>query len=140
MLRQTLKMRENSGDAAPTPSKNSQSKWSKPMTSKQNEQMYSINDIREAFEATHNGTTTDYNQPIITLATQMLESSHVYVIGPGDLESYLDNDEEANGDLTEEQKEKFRNSARKYIENTETFGEILNICLQLAMDEARKKN
>ena len=110
------------------------------MTSKQNEQMYSIKEIREAFEATRNGTATDYNQPIITLATNMLKSDHVYVIGPSDLESYLDNDEIKNGNLTEEQKEKFHNSAREYIDNTETFGEILNICLQLAMEEARKEN
>ena len=110
------------------------------MTIKQNEQMYSINDIREAFEATRNGTVTDYNQPIITLATDMLKSDHLYVIGPGDLESYLDNDEVENGDLTEEQKEQFRNSARKYIDKTETFGEILHICLQITMDETRNKN
>ena len=106
------------------------------MTKAQQKMMYSINDIREAFESARDGTMTDYGQPLNSLAKEMLKGNHIYRIGPEDLECYLEDQMAENGELTEEQKEKFKKRARKHIENTETFGESLQICLELAMEEA----
>ena len=106
------------------------------MTTTNRNQKYRIDDIREAFTAVRDGTKTDHEHPLSDLAREMLKTDHVYLIGPSDLDSYLEVKEEDHGDLTEEQRQTFRDSARRHINNTESFGEILNICMGLAFDDA----
>ena len=106
------------------------------MTSINHDQIYSIDDMRAAFTAARNGTKTDHEHPLNDLAREMLESDHVYLIGPGDLDSYLEAKEEDQGELTEQQRQIFHQHARLVINNTEAFGEILNICMDRAFADA----
>ena len=106
------------------------------MTTTQRDRKYSIDDIREAFSAVRDGTKTDHEHPLSDLAREMLKTNHVYLIGPNDLDSYLEAKEENQGELTEKQRHAFRHSARRHINNTESFGEILNICMDLAFNDA----
>ena len=43
---------------------------------------------------------------------------------------------EDHPDLTEAQEEFFRQSVRKYIQNSDNFGEALMLCLEAAWDDA----
>ena len=106
------------------------------MTSINHDQIYSIDDMREAFTAARNGTKTDQEHPLNDHARELLESDHVYLIGPSDLDSYLEAKEEYQGELTEQQRKMFHHHARLLINNTESLGEILNICMDRAFDDA----
>ena len=106
------------------------------MTTTNRDQQYSIDDIRGAFTAARDGNKTDHEHPLSDLAREMLKTNHVYLIGPNDLDSYLEAKEEDYGELTEKQRQTFRQRARRHINNTESFGEILNICMDLAFDDA----
>ena len=105
------------------------------MTNTNRDQKYSIDDVREAFTAARDGTETDYEHPLSDLAREMLKTDHVYLIGPNDLDSYLEAKEEEHGELTEQRRQTFHHSARRHINNTESFGEILNICMDRAFDD-----
>ena len=108
------------------------------MANSQSDIFYSIDDIREAFEANRDGSVTDHKHPLNVLATELAKSDHIYQICPQDLVAYLDDQMLKAGMLSEKQQETFHRSARKYIENAETFGESLKVCLELAMDDANR--
>ena len=95
---------------------------------------YSINEIEEAINAARAGTITNHEEPLNALVTRITDNDSVYRITQADLETYLDD----HDDLTEEQEEKFLVGARRYIKNAETFSESLQVCLEMAMAEAKQ--
>ena len=103
------------------------------MTSPASELKYSLDDVRNALENAKNGTTEDYAEPLNALAIEALRGDHVYIIGPDDLNTFLDD----HPDLDDDQREQFRASARKLIGNNDVFGDTLAICLDMALEEVR---
>ena len=91
---------------------------------------YSITEIRDALHTAKNGKRPAEDDELGQLAWEFA-GGNVYRITLDDIESHVADNE----NLTDEQKSEFADAAKNYIEKAETFGESLQICLELAMDD-----
>ena len=94
---------------------------------------YTVNEIEAALMAARAGAITDQEEPRNALAMRVTEEESVYRITRADLEVYR----EDHDDLTDEQRRKFRDSAKRYIDNNDTFGDTMQICFDMALEDAR---
>ena len=91
---------------------------------------YTIEQIRDALRTAKDGTRPADDDELGNLAWEYA-GGNIYRITLDDLECHLEN----HPNLTDEQRDEFVFSAKNIIEKAETFGESLQICLELAMDE-----
>ena len=91
---------------------------------------YTIEQIREALRVAKDGQRPDEDDELGNLAWEFT-GGNIYRITLDDLECHLEN----YPDLTDQQREDFMFTARNTIEKAETFGESLQICLELAIEE-----
>ena len=97
------------------------------------EPQFTVPEIRCAIEVTRLGRAYDVPEPLRSLAEELVQRcQYVYRITDEDLTTYLDD----CLDLNERQQTFFLDRARKYIDNSDAFGESLQICLELAYTDA----
>ena len=97
------------------------------------EPQFTISEFRCAIEVVRLGHAGDVPEPLRALAEEIArESAYIYRITEADLVAYLDD----CLDLDDHQRGFFKTRAREYIESTDTFGESLRICLDLAFTDA----
>ena len=105
-----------------------------------NENKYTIQQINDAVSDIINSGETrgldsedeDLNNLVNEMAKARMDS-HYYIIGQGDIDSYLEDRIEA---VSPQDRDLFEQYARKYINNCGGLAEQISICLDIAFEEA----
>lgn len=92
---------------------------------------YTIDQVRNALASPRGGNPPDGE--VAEFAAEVVGSTPVYRVTEDDLAVFA----EDQPDLSDAQQEAFMDAAKRYIKNSDNFGEALKDCLDAALADAR---
>ena len=98
------------------------------------DRLFNADEIAEAIARAKNGR-SDLNKALDRTVREAMGPEVVYAITTADIQQYLDGQEPLN----DEQQLRYDAAARRCIEKAEPFGETLEICLDLAYNDATRQ-
>ena len=97
------------------------------------ENRYTIAEVRYAIEAARDGRSADVPGGLRALAEEIArDTQSIYRITDADIDAYL---EDCTDELDEGQRGMFRYLATQYIDQSDTLGESMQICFDLALGD-----